>query len=325
MAPITLHDYSPGMTAEWNSFVETADNGTLFHRLDFLAYHATKFSSVESHQVWRKGRELFAVMPMAILNENGRRVARSPYGASWAGLVHRSGLKLKYAMEMVEILVDRLKAKGVDECIVTVPPVCYFSEYTNYVEFAMAAVGFALVNRDITHVAHLPGTAKAIWDAFDSKCRNQTRNGQRRFTHCPTATLDDFYRILVQDKARHGTTSITHSLTNLRYLRDTFDGRIEFDVATQADGARAGICTFRMNDRAMLTFYLAQEDAALGGNGLNALIARSMERAVESGVRHYDFGTSTDRMRIGNIGVTEFKESFGAVGQFRDTYKVVLR
>ena len=93
---ITLKEYKKDYFDKWNKFVENSNNGTIFHRLDFLAYHGDKFKSNENHLIWFKGDEIIALMPLGIFEENGKRIAKSPYGGSYGGVITR--LNTTYSM-----------------------------------------------------------------------------------------------------------------------------------------------------------------------------------------------------------------------------------
>ena len=77
---IEVRELEPGGQAAWKRFVEESNNGTLFHDLDFLAYHPPgKFRTC--HLVFSEAGETIAVMPAAV--EDG--ILKSPYGASVEG------------------------------------------------------------------------------------------------------------------------------------------------------------------------------------------------------------------------------------------------
>ena len=88
--------------AAWDRFVQRCTNGTLFHRLAFLAYHRSKFTLVEHHLVWHRGTTPVAVMPMALREEEGQLTARSPYVGSYGGPVHEGPLNYRDSAAMGE-------------------------------------------------------------------------------------------------------------------------------------------------------------------------------------------------------------------------------
>lgn len=306
---------------QWNRFVEESVNGCIFHRLDFLAYHGDRFLENAHHLAWYKGETLSAVMPMGIFIENGRRVARSPFGASWGGLVHEKNLKLKYAIKMTESLIDYLKGIDIDECMITPTPMCYFDTYTNYFEQTLFAQGFSLLYRDICHIVELPGKEEEVWLSFDSKCRNQVRNGLKNFKITEDGDFEEFYLVLLEDKKRHNDAVPTHTLQELKYLQEKFKKRVFVDIAVGRENVKAGICYFACNSNTLSVFYIAQQSGALGLNGVNALVLKGMQRAVREGFKYFDFGTSSYHNKSRNLNLSQFKESFGARGYFRDMYR----
>lgn len=323
MAMLELEAYSEKEFNRWNAFVDEAVNGTVFHKLDFLAYHKDKFSDNAHHLLYRKGDKIAAVLPLGIFKQGDKLVAKSPFGASWGGLVHGRNFSLKDAMQVVEQLKMYLKEKGVNELLITPTPQPYYQPYSAFFEFALISSGFTLCNRDVIHVVDLH-EEEDVWKILDTKCRNQVRKGQQLFEIASGAQADEFYPVLQEDKQRLNAP-ITHTLEELQYLKSNF-GNVFFDMAYNlADGGKAGVGYFKGNKHTVLTFYLAQNNAARGKNGLNALILEGMLRAKQEGIRFFDFGTSSSGGVIGNIGISEFKESFGAKGYFRDTYRLEIK
>ena len=54
MTQLKMIEYNAAYHNLWNDFVERVDNGTIFHRLDFLAYHGQKFKVNEEHLLWSR-------------------------------------------------------------------------------------------------------------------------------------------------------------------------------------------------------------------------------------------------------------------------------
>ena len=322
---ISVVKYTKDKFDTWNNFVEKANNGTIFHRLDFLGYHGNKFEKNEHHLMFYKGDTLLAVLPLAIFEEGEVKTAKSPYGASWGGLVFSDKLSIKYVIFITDSLLEYLGGQNVSECVITVTPQCYYIKPTNYFEFSLFSKGFQVVNRENHLVVELPDKAEKIMDVLDSKCRNQTRKGLKVFTKFLEETsCENYYPILMEDKVRHNSMP-THTEKDLEYLSTVFPKAVTFDVVISEEDNRAGICYFKANRNCVLTFYMSQQNSALRLNGTNALVYRGMERAVLNGVKYFDFGGSSLNSKIRNIGVSEFKESFGAYGVFRDTYKINLK
>lgn len=317
---LTLRKYVEGDYEKWNQFVEDGINGTIFHRLDFLDYHGEKFKDNSHHLIWENGPKFYALLPLAVFVENGKCIAKSPFGASWGGFVHSGNLSLKNAILIVNELIDYLKSIRVDEIIFTPTPQLYYKRNNNFFEFAMLTAGFKLINRDIIHVVDLQEFTDT-WDILDSKCRNQVRKGNQLFDINKDVEVSQVYSIIREDKERL-KANITHTKAELEYLNGVL-GSVSFDLAiNKSDSSKACVCYFKCTDNVILTFYMAQETLARGKNGLNSLVFNGMLNAKNKGYKYFDFGTSSAGGKIINIGVSDFKESFGAKGFFRDTYKL---
>jgi hypothetical protein len=321
---LKIIEYQKKNYHHWNNFIEKSNNGTIFHRLDFLSYHGKKFQKNANHLLWLKGTEIYAVMPLGILPKSGKKIALSPFGASWGGLVTGEKFKLKYVFEVVESLVEYLKRRKISEILITPTPMCYFRSYSSYFDFVLSSLGFKLINREVLNVTKLPKNSEKVWERLDKKCRNQTRSALKNFTLKENVKAKEFYPILIEDKHRHGAEP-THSLEDLEYLERNLSRMIRFDVAQNSEGQRAGIGYFISNASTLMTFYMAQEDAAMGKNGLNALVLRGIERAVKEGFEYLDFGISS-RNNQPYLGLAEFKENFSGFSGFtRDTYQMKLK
>ena len=104
-------------------------------------------------------------------------------------------------------------------------------------------------------------------------------------------------------------------------MQEKFKKRVFVDIAVGRENVKAGICYFACNSNTLSVFYIAQQSGALGLNGVNALVLKGMQRAVREGFKYFDFGTSSYHNKSRNLNLSQFKESFGARGYFRDMYR----
>jgi lipid II:glycine glycyltransferase (peptidoglycan interpeptide bridge formation enzyme) len=103
-------------------------------------------------------------------------------------------------------------------------------------------------------------------------------------------------------------------------LKQKYPEKIIMDVAYDENNNGAAICYFVGNSKGIMTFYMAQQTGALGKNGLNVLVINGMQKAIEEGYNNFDFGCSSIQGKIENMGVSEFKESFGSKAFIRKSY-----
>ncbi|WP_421977758.1 hypothetical protein [Roseivirga seohaensis] len=321
---LRLIEYNSDYYEKWNKFIISSSNGTFFNRLDFLSYHKDKFKEGENHLIWLKGEAIFAVMPLFVGYQDGIKIATSPYGASFGGPTYDSRLNLKYALEMVDTLIEYLMNQSVSKINLTLPPLYYSERSDQNIEFALLKAGFRICSTEVMSVVELKNTVEEIWTHnLSGRARTSIRKINSEFEVFKDCDISDFYPILLEDKARHSNSVPTHTLEQLTLLKCTFPNKIYVDIAVHKEGGKAGICYFQPNKNVILTFYMAQDNLGKGLDGKSLLVYEGMKDAVSKGIRYFDFGSSTIGYNIQNIGVASFKESFGAKTRLKLTYSLI--
>lgn len=316
-----VKQFHSSQSHRWNDFVDNSNEGTLFHRLDFLAYHGEKFSKNKHHLIIHKGQAIHAVMPLAIFDEDGRRVARSPYGGSYGGPAFSKPQNYQDSHGVVEAILEYLESQGVSELTLTLPiSVCY-RRYSETLRLVLLERGFQCINRDISSVVCLDKNNPASKE-MTSRVRNTARKARKArkigvdvVHHAPIA---DFWQVLEMTFAKHGSKP-THTLAEFQWLHECNSERVYVDIATLDGIPVAGVGYFVINQNVNSSFYLCQDPQKQQAQGLSLLIYEGLERAQKEGFRWFDFGTSSAHMQ-GSPNIFRFKEGFGAIGVFRETY-----
>ncbi len=326
MAEFQLHRASKDDADRWNSFVESSNEGTLFHRLDFLAYHGDKFREYEHHIAISKGGSLYAIMPLAIIMENGDRIAKSPYGASYGGPVFLRPVTYSEAHHVVETTLNYLQSLGVVRVTLTLPLSILYRSFSETFRLVLLEHGFRCINRDICSV--VPLQSETISSTISSRARNAVRKAQKMGVQAVrNAPLCDFWRVLERTYAKLQLSS-THTFSEFRWLHEKFPALVYADVAYHDGRPVAGIGYLVLNDRVNSSFYLCQDPEEQRLSALSLLIFQALEHSQNAGFRWFDFGTSSTKMQ-GRPNLFMFKEGFGAVGIFRETYswatQIVIR
>lgn len=302
-------------------FLSGGFGSTIFHHPKFLSYHGNRFANEEAYLAWYKGEEIFAVMPAALISNHGRKTLFSPYGASFGGIVLRKSLKLQEAIAVVEELINFCESESLAEVELTFPPQIYFQNSNDALFFALERSGFTLRKRDIFSVLDLSAGYDCVWDCYEGRARTAVRKSEPKFEIHSFVSLEDFYPILLEDKKRLNSKP-THTLDELLRIEKNFPALVWADIAIHKDtGAKAGVCYFAVTDDVVMTFYMSQETDALKLNGINVLVNFGIKETIKKGFHLFDFGGSTVGYEIQNIGVANFKQSFGASSSSRITYK----
>ena len=303
----------------WRRLIAKSDNRTIFHDPDFLAYHGDRFD--EHHLGFFKGDELSAVLPLALEKQDGILTARSPYGASYGGFITGDVPRFAEAKALIEMTVQYLSGTGVRRISVTPPLRSYGSSHSDTLEFALLHCGFRRTNADISSVAPL-GEAR-LDTGLTASARRHVRKAELAGIECSAAgDIDDFWPLLEATLAKH-SVSPTHSKNEWRLLLERFPDRIWMEIAYLDGRPAAGLGMMQLNARVVLAFYICSEPTLQHLQPLSMLIDRSMRAAEHRGTILYDFGTSSRHM-IPSETLFRFKESFGALGVFRNSYTLDL-
>lgn len=308
-----------GDPASWDDFVERSNNGTIFHRLAYLAYHRGAFAEHVHHLAWSQGGTLRAVMPLAILTENGARVARSPYGASYGGIVVED-VNLRVAQEIVQSLVEYLPSEGVRKLVVVPTPGFNFTKPHDYLNFWLLKSGATCPSSELTSYIEID---EEPLESFTYSAVKAVRKAKASDVEVrESRDVEPFYEILAENRRKFGVTP-THSPDEIRWLLDELPEHVTLFMAYRNGTPIAGSLVFRVNRRVILDFYWAHLDEYQGFRPISLLVYEITRWAHRNGFRIFDFGTQTIDM-VPVEGSTKFKETFGAVGVFRQTYELPL-
>jgi Acetyltransferase (GNAT) domain len=315
VSSIELREWRGAELDAWDPFIRSSFNGTLFHERAFLAYHGRRFEESERFLVFAEKGKPLAALALGIVEEDGRRVARSPYGASYGGVVFHGPLTYERSRAIAEMLIAFLREADVTSLILTAPHALLATAPLDTFQFALLEAGFVTLARDVVSAALLGGPASS---EVSERARRSARKAEQsgvsvRFQ----APVGDFWRTVESTFAKHGSPP-THSREEFAWLIDRLPGRVQTAVA-YADGEPvAGLGEFRLNERVQSSFYICQDPARQELQALSLLLVKALDRARQDGCQVYDFGTSTVGMQA-RPNVWAFKENFTRVGVFRET------
>jgi hypothetical protein len=304
---LTVIKYQPKHYTKWQDFICRSNNGTLFHRLDFLSYHQNRFTDHEHHLMWFKGQEIAAVMPMGIFVENGQRVAKSPFGASYGGIVTATPPNYYFSYQLISALVAYLKSLSIDEIRITLPIRACYRNYCETLEFSLLHHHFSAINSDISSIVPLnqPDLENNI---FTSRARNMARKARALGVTTQFRQSPQLFWILMQKTFDKHKVPPTHSQEEWFWLCEHLPNDIWCDIAFLEDQPIAGIGHFKINSLVDSAFYLCSDPDHQQSQALSLLLYEAILKATSDGYATFDFGTSTVQM-IPRENIFRFKES----------------
>ena len=306
----------------WKEFLAQSNNGTLFHDLDFLAYHPEgKFET--HHLMIYQDKTLVALFPAAIVEKSpGHRVLQSPYGASIGGCVVSAKLKVGIALEIVgglQAYAQRMNLTGIE---LRLAPNSYMREPNDLFSFTLQIKGFHLEHSSLVFMVPLHGPREGLVNRLLSATkRHNVRSSLKKglfVREVDQGKLTDFYAILIENHSRHGTTP-THTLAELENLFQLVPGKLRLFLCQQDGVEIAGILVFILNEITANTFYVCERQSFKREFYAPAVLhAYLIDKMAEEGFRYLDLGPSISDTHH-NQGTVFFKESMGAQGFSRET------
>jgi len=131
-------------------------------------------------------------------------------------------------------------------------------------------------------------------------------------------SIDDFWIVMEKTFQKHKVKP-THTFDEWQLLNEKFPNRFWNDVAYIDNKPVAGIGHILINNFTDSSFYLCSDPEFYETQALSLLIQETLLISKNSGCKYFDFGTSSVNM-VARENLFHFKESFGAIGQFRITY-----
>lgn len=303
---------------EWDSFVNTSDNGTIFHLRQFLNYHP-KDRFKDASLVVIKDKKPLALLTAAVVERDGKKVLASHPGASYGSYVYKPDLNFKDAHELIDVLLVYAKGLKVDRIQLTPPPIIYQSKYSNYIDFALVRSGFTYLKRDVSSIVQLDLDKDELLMSYRAEARTALKKAIKQnveIVECDK--FEEYYEILKKNlKMRHGVNP-AHTLDELLKVKKMFPSKVRLWGAFVKGKLIAGVCNFSANPKVVLAFYISHDEDYQEYRAVNLLFYEIMKRYKEEGYKFLDFGIFTVNMEP-NWGLGRFKENFGARGIFRDT------
>ena len=314
-----IRPYRTEEAAAWKAFLKDSNNGTLFHDLDFLAYHPPGKYDFR-HLVALRGPHIEAVIPGA-LSADGIFVSLA--GASIGGPAVKKSLPAEACMHLIGALQLYCNSAGWRGIEITLPPPIYHDEPDQIIEFALHMRGFQLVHRSMPLLIPLDRKKSNHYEQiFRERQRRYVRACRRKgvaVTESGTDGLGGFLELLEETYARLKALP-THTPAEIRSLFDRVPNHLRIWSAHLGGIVIASMLLFILNRNICVTFYLCDRASHRADHGATVLLAEVIDALGERGYRYLDMGPSASTVHF-NHGVVGFKESLGARSFCRDRWR----
>lgn len=307
-------------STDWDEFVESSNNGTIFHKLKFLSYHPRDKFNFFNLAFYEKNK-LIAVLP-GTLKES---VFKSPSGASYGSFVTVNLTFRKYE-EIIDKLLSFARKKSISDIYLTPPPNIYLKEPNEIIQFLLRYKGFEIEYDLISNAVDLsqfqvhnilekitPMHRRAIKKSFKQELITEFNSD-----------FESFYPILLDNKKKFNTKP-THTLEEIITLNKLFPDKIKLLMAYSKEKQPiAGILLFICNTNVVLTFYISHYYKYQELRAVNRLLYEILVWAVKNNFKWLDLGVSMDTSSTNPMEPSRqlifFKEGINSRGLLRTTY-----
>jgi len=325
LAHIEVIPYEEKYREQWDKFVLSSNNGTMFHLQRFFDYHAPgKFKF--RHLLFFIENRLIAVLPGGITAPG---VYESPVGGSYGNFALHD-LSFALCLELVDAFLDYCQAHGINDVSLTAAPIIYQKKFSQDIDYALLWRGFAYDCHYISSVIDMRDYGGSVLENFDKTTRSTVRKIRRagllRIEH--NEDYESSYPILIKNKQKHNAKP-THSYEDLMRLKELMPERLQLFNAYLGETPIAGSLNFVANARVLLVFYnmlLYEYDEH---HPMYVLTNEVVSWAHKNGFSYVDIGISQDTKAVNpmtpSMSLIEFKEHFDTRCVLRSTLRKRLQ
>lgn len=278
-AEIVVRDFVDSDRAAWRAYVDAHAGATLFHDLRWSDAVRTGYGYANRHLVAERAGAIVGVLPLTFVTSPllGRSLISAAFSVGGGVLADDDEIAAALGASALE-LGERLKV--------------------NYVELrGGAAPGAGYVAKDgvyATFIKEMPDDPEAIRTWLPRNRRAEVKKALRidepnENSFRKTARLRDFYKVYAPALRNLGTPVMPQKF--LGALATNFGDDVDIGLVEHHGEPVAGLFSFWFRDRVM-PYYIGADRKARDIRAYDYLYYKLMRRAVERGVRLFDFGRS---------------------------------
>ena len=316
---IEVKEYTEDLHTFWDQFIRTSSrNGGIFQERDFLSYHPKEKFNDASLLFFEEG-DLIGVFPAAIIIDDGKKKVISHPGSSCGGLVYHKATTTSRVLTMLEMLIDHYQNKDVTSIEVRLAEPVLHQVPEGEFTYLLWHRGFKMKTQELSTCVQLD--SESSWTRLGRKknltdIRKLERDG---YVVKNISDTEKIYPIIEHNLTTKYNRKPTHTLEELKKLKETYPDRIHFYTVEINDKIAAVTVLFDVTCKAVHTFYIAQSPESANVNILPLLFYKIFEEYRRRGFDWYNFGISSRGQEI-KWGMLEFKERLGGRGTTRQVW-----
>ncbi len=311
---IAVCRYETAHKVAWNDFIGSAKNGTfLFHR-DYMEYHADRFADCSLMFRDAEGK-LIGLLPANVKDD----ALVSHGGLTFGGIVSNSKMKTPTMLGIFESLIGFARDHGLSRIVYKAVPHIYHSHPAEEDLYALFRSHAQLVRRDVSttiYMAERLSLSKGRkWATAQSrKSKLEIRESRDYAT---------FMRLEAELLAAKFNVVPVHTAAEIESLANHFPDNIKLFAAYLDEEMLAGVIIYE-NATVAHAQYIASTEQGKKAFALDAVL-QFLIASEYAAKKYFDFGISTEQQgRYLNVGLIDFKESWGGRATVYDSYEIAV-
>ena len=307
---IELLRYTSDYKSQWDHLISCSRNGTFLFYRDYLEYHSDRFND-HSFIFFKKGR-IEAVIPGNVTNAT----FISHEGLTYGGLISSANIVTTDVLEIFKLFNSELEKIGIKEVIYKLIPSIYHFLPCQEDIFVLA------LNRAIKMECNISTT---IFMNNKLPFRELRKRGAKKSLRNGVNVIESdnysgFWEILENNLIIKYNVKPTHSIEEIKYLKNRFPDNIKLYLAQKSDQILAGVLLF-ITRNVIHCQYISANEEGKRLCSLDLIFDELINKQIAS-TYIFDFGISTENM--GNFLNTDLifhKEGFGGRAIVYEIYK----
>lgn len=309
---INIEQFSPGMTSQWDSFVDQNNHESILLHRSYMDYHSDRF---QDHSLLAfQGGNILAILPANLEEE----CLISHQGLTFGGIIFAANLKPSHALQVLAEFLKYLCNKNIKYLVYKQPPCIYSKTSREELEYAFFLMNLSPYRVDtaltIDYSARLPvqqRRMRAVKKAIKSNVLIEEDSEFNSF----------WDEVLIPNLATKYRVRPVHSLNEITRLAAANKGKIRQFNAYIDSAIVAGVTIFETNTVAHAQ-YISSTDHGRKSGAIDLLFYHLIED-VFSDKMYFNFGIANENEgKLVNKGLWQWKEGFGSSIFAHKFYKI---
>ena len=316
---IVLKKYYKKNAKQWDDFVKSSSNGTIFHLRQFLTYHINRHFN-DNSLIFKKNDSIIAVFPATKIVKNEKNILFSHPGASYGGFVY-DNITYDDAEKIIELLDQYCFDTHFNEIFFIPTPIIYDNKKNDTLNYLLYRNDFQIMEVYISSVIKIEKNKTAL-NYLNKRKKRYIQNyiSNNNFQIKCINNFSEFYPVLLKNKKKHNVLP-THSLEELEVLNNLFPKNLYLLLLYHNNKLIGGVLNIIANKNCGIMFYNMIDYKHKEFQAASIQIYESIKWAKKFNLKYLDLGVSQKPQSSDPLephkSLINFKEQFDSTAILR--------